>query len=92
MSSLSTLKFTKADFKELSIPDLVHNIFSDKTSQNWKLRVYLIWCIECLQEAWFEAFRPFDVFLNELLTDKHDDFLDGLCDETLSEVFTILLT
>ena len=29
--------------------------------------------------------------LNELLTDEHDDFLDGLCDETLSEVFTILL-
>ena len=91
MSSLSTLKFTKVDFKELSIPDLVHNIFSYKNSQNWKLRVYLIWCIECLQEAWIEAFHPFDVFLNELLTDKHDDFLDGLCDETLSEVFTILL-
>ena len=90
MSSLSTLKFTKVDFKELSIPDLVHNIFSYKNSQNWKLRVYLIWCIECLQEAWIEAFRPFDVFLNELLTDKHEDFLDGLCDETLSEVFTIL--
>ena len=91
MASLSTLKFSKNDFKELSIPDLVHNIFSYKDSQNWKLHVYLIWCIERLQEAWFESFRPFNVFLNELLNGIHDDFLDELCDETYFKVFSILL-
>ena len=94
MASQSTLKFSKSDFEQLSIPDLVHNIFSYKNSENWKLRVYLIWCIECLKDgfqAWHDEFRPFDVFLSELLTGVHDEFLDELCHETLSKIYSLLL-
>ena len=89
---------SKENFARLDIPNLIINICDYKDRQSDPiLRQYQQWCVECLYDQWHrnqwvaDAFRPFDVFLNELLTGVHDAFMRHISTETKDKIFSLIV-
>ena len=63
------LKFSKEDFAELDLADLLINVwsYSAHLNEDELIKTYLQWCFECALEKWSENYVNFSFVSRNLL-------------------------